>query len=401
MLALLFSFVGWGHRCGCGDAAAKSGGTRPSLYESIVLRGDYIQASTGLRFSTSGSLTLSGLPDGSGAYVAKAYLIYAVIGDVSHPEMSLNGVPVSAVEVASAPSPCWGEANIYTYIADVTDIVRAQGDGTYTLSDYYCPPGDPSPGGAEGATLVAIYCEPEYDTATAREISIYLGAYTLDQGEECDTWGDVVDLDTLLWDATGFSATNPVTSAKLTVLFADGQDYWNGNCGQEIVRFNGYTLRSGVNGLPGGDGFLWDAVHVEDASSMVPGGSSSASNYFEVKWDESGCNGCVDCVTLVGEVFSVSTTKPETYDCLALDSPEGCAARPVEFYAAGNRVFLRLPRPEKASISVYSADGRLVKVLFRGLTKEGAWELRGLSPGVYRLLLRTGSLWASTETIIK
>jgi len=384
----------------CDGRGEKSGGTRPGFYTRITLRGNYIHASTGLRFTPTGSLTLSGLPSGSGAYVAKAYLIYSVIAPSSMPDIQLNGIPVGGQLVGTAPSPCWSDPNFYTYIADVTDIVRAQGDGVYTLSGYYNPSGNPPPGGTEGATLVAIYCEPNYQGTPPRDVVIYLGAYTLDEGEECDEWGNVVDQDTLQWTTANFSATNPVSSAKLTVLFADGQDYWDGTCGKEVVQFNGYTLRSGSTGLPGGNGYLWDAVHIEDATSLIPGGSSSASNYFEVKWDESGCSGCVDCVTAVGEILMVSSTNPENFDCSALDVDEGWVESPP-LAVRGTELILKLPFPMWGELEAYSPAGQRVKTIAWGKLSSGKWDLRELGPGVYYIILRTEGFRASVKAVVR
>ena len=384
----------------CEDEGEKSGGTRPTFYTRITLRGNYIQASTGLRFASSGSVNLTGLPSGSGAYVAKAYLIYSIISSSSMPAMQVNGNPVTGVLVGSAPSPCWSDPNIYTYIADVTTLVRANGDGIYTLSGYYNPAGDPPPGGADGATLVAIYCERDYQGTPPRDVVIYLGAYSLTDGEECDTWGSVTDLDSLQWTTGNFNATNPVNSAKLTVLFADGQDNWNGTCGQEIVQFNGNTLRQGSTGLPGGNGYLWDAVHVENATSLISGGSSSASNYFEVKWDESGCSGCVDCVTAVGQILMVSSTNSENFDCMALDVEEGWVDEPP-LLVKGDEVLLNLPFPMWGDLQVYSPDGRLAETLAWGQLEKGRWSLRSLGPGVYYVFLRTEAFGVSTKVLIR
>ncbi len=396
-----FASLPYGTRGSCCDeTGGKSGGTRPAFYTRITLRGNYVQASTGLRFVSSGSLNLTGLPGGSGAYVAKAYLIYSVIASSSMPAMQLNGSPVTGVLVGSAPSPCWGDPNIYTYIADVTSIVRANGDGIYTLSGYYNPSGDPPPGGTDGATLVAIYCEPDYGGTPPKDVVIYLGAYSLTDGEECDTWGDITDLDSLQWTTANFNATNPVSSAKLTVLFADGQDYWNGTCGQEIVQFNGQTLRQGSTGLPGGNGNLYDAVHVENAISLIPGGSSSASNYFEVKWDESGCSGCVDCVTAIGQILMVSTTNPENFDCQALEVEEGWIERPP-LMVSGTEVIMSLPFPMLGELEVYSATGQRIETLSWGKLESGRWNLKSMGPGVYYVVLRTEAFTASAKVVIR
>ncbi len=231
----------------------KDGGTGLAFYAKHVLRGNYIIGSCGLRFTGSGSINLSGLP--TSPEIVKAYLIYSVIANTSQPQGNLNGTPIAGVQVGSGPSPCWTESYIYTYVADVTSIVQAVGNGTYSLTGFYNPPGYPAPGGADGATLVVIFCD---EGATVRTVLVYAGTYTL------NFYGGPSSYN---WDLTNFAATNPVTSARTTLIFADGQDYWYESyagipCGLEYVYFNGSLVRSGQYGLPGGDGNLWDAVHI-------------------------------------------------------------------------------------------------------------------------------------------
>ncbi|MGC8894987.1 MAG: hypothetical protein ACP5QG_09115 [candidate division WOR-3 bacterium] len=353
----------------------KDGGTSLAFYAKYVLKGNYIVGSTGLRFTGSGSINISGLP--SSPQIVKAYLIYSVIASTPQPQGNLNGTPISGSLVGSGPSPCWSESYIYTYVADVTTIVQAVGNGTYTLTGFYNPAGNPPPGGADGATLVVIFCD---QGSTVRTVLVYLGAYTLDFAGGPSSYN---------WNITNFTATNPVNSAKTTLVFADGQDYWYESyagvpCGLEYVYFNGALVRSGQYGLPGGDGNLWDAVHIANAASYIPGGASTVSGQLSVDYDPDWG----DCITTVGHILSVSSVETETYNC-ALSAEEGVADGNIDLRVAGHRITLSLPFPVAGVLSLYSSDGRLVRVLADGTLSSSEIPVPPLEPGIYFLRLVT------------
>ncbi|MEO0146140.1 MAG: hypothetical protein ABIM19_04830 [candidate division WOR-3 bacterium] len=368
------------------DSRDKDGGTSLAFYAKYVIRGNYVIGSTGLRFTGSGSINISGLP--SSPEIVKAYLIYSVVASSSQPQGFINGTPLSGVLVGSGPSPCWTESFVYTYVADVTPVVQSVGNGTYTLTGFYNPGGDPPPGGAEGATLVVIFCD---QGNTVRSVVVYLGAYTLNFASGPSSY---------TWNLANFIATNPVTSARTTLIFADGQDYWNESqfgipCGLEYVYFNGYLIRSGQYGLPGGDGNLWDAVHIANAASYIPGGASSVSGSLSVDYDPSWG----DCITTVGHILSVSSTEAETYNCV-LSSEEGFADDHLAIRVAGNRAFLSVPFPVNGSLRLYRSDGRLVGVLADGKLSSCEIGLPRLEPGVYFLKLRTDIGDSETKVLI-
>ena len=361
-----------------------AGGTMPYLYAKYVLRGTYTVGSTGLRSNTaiSDTITLSGIP--SGPDVVKAFLIYSVIANEPHPEMRLNGSPVSGVQVARGPSPCWNDSLIYTYVADITPQVQAIGNGDYILSGFYCPSGtNYQPGGTDGASIIAIYCD---NNLPVRAVVLYLGAFTI-------TWKLNMDHeDTLTWSMGNFTASNPVTTARVTMLFSDGQDYWNfgqfgWNTGKEKLYFQSVLLRSGTRGLPGGSGNLYDEVDYPNAEGAIPGGASSVQMTLIAAPDTPNTN-YEDCITVVGSVLSVSTTEAETYNCV-LSAEEGTAAGDLSLRVAGSRIVLSLPFPVNGNLSLYSSDGRLLGVIAEGRLSSGELPLPSLGPGVYFLRLRT------------
>ncbi len=364
----------------------KDGGTDLALYAKYVLKGNYIIGSTGLRFTGSGSINISGLP--SSPEIVKAYLIYSVIANSSQPQGNLNGTPISGSLVGSGPSPCWSESYIYTYVADVTSIVQTVGNGTYTLTGFYNPPGNPPQGGADGATLVVIFCD---QGSTIRTVLVYAGAYTLNFSGGASSYN---------WNLTNFMATNPVSSARTTLIFADGQDYWYESyigipCGLEYVYFNGSLVRSGQYGLPGGDGNLWDAVHIANAASYIPGGASSVSGQLSVDYDPD----VGDCITTLAHILSVSSVEAETYSCV-LSAEEGFSGGDLGLRVAGDRILLSLPFPAFGSLRLYCSDGRLAGVLAEGRLSSGEIALPSLDPGVYFLKLRTEIGGAEAKLVV-
>ena len=361
-----------------------AGGTMPYLYAKYVLRGTYTVGSTGLRSNTAitDTITLSGIP--SGPDVVKAFLIYSVIANEPHPEMNLNGSPVSGVQVGRGPSPCWNDSLIYTYVADITPQVKATGNGNYILSGFYCPSGtNYQPGGTDGASIIVIYCD---NNLPVRDVVLYVGAFTV-------TWQLNMDYeDTLTWSMGNFTASNPVSTARVTMLFSDGQDYWNygqfgWNTGKEKLYFQSALLRSGTRGLPGGSGNLYDEVDYPNAQGEIPGGASSVHMTL-ITAPDTPTTAIEDCITVVSSILSVSTTEAETYNCV-LSADEGVATDGLGLRVAGGRIVLSLPFPTAGSLRLYSSDGRLLGVLAEGRLSSCKLPVPSLEPGVYFLRLST------------
>ena len=383
MMLLLMGSGGFTHK---GAPSTKAGGTGLNFYAKHVLKGNYLIGSCGMRFAGTGTITISGLPNN--AVIPAAYLVFSVIADGTQPNGYLDGNPITGTLVGSAPSPCWGENSIYTYIADVTDIVAAHGNGTYSLSGFYNSSGDyPMPGGTDGASLVVIYCD---DSSTVRTVVLFAGAYTLN---------DPDDMSSYTWTIDNFQATNPVTSGRFSLLFADGQDYWNESyagypSGLESVYFQSYLLKSGQYGLPGANGNLWDAVHYHQAASYIPNGASSVQARYTIGWDG---NGYADCVTVMGSVLSVSSTENETDQCVT-DVEEGFFTQPSMKVMPG---FVRVSLPFKVpgSLKLYATDGRLVATLADNEVETGDYPVPDLKPGVYLLKLHT-DIYSGQEKLV-
>ncbi|MGC8894986.1 MAG: T9SS type A sorting domain-containing protein [candidate division WOR-3 bacterium] len=373
-----------------------AGGTMPYLYARYVLRGSYTIGSTGLRSNNpkTDTITLSGLP--SGPDVVKAFLIYSVIANSPNPQMSLNGSPVSGVQVGRGPSPCWNDSLIYTYVADITPQVKTIGNGDYILSGFYCPSGtNYQPGGTDGASIVAIYCD---NNLPVRTVVLYVGAFTV-------TWQLNMNYeDTLSWTMGNFTASNPVTTARATMLFSDGQDYWyysqfGYSAGKEKLYFQSVLLRSGTYGLPGGEGNLYDAVDYPNAQGAISGGATSVQMTLILAPDTPN-TAFEDCITIVGSILSVSSVDAETFQCV-LSADEGFAGDEFGLRVAGHRITLSLPFPVAGVLSLYSSDGRLVRVLADGTLSSSEIPVPPLEPGIYFIKLTTRIGGAETKLIVR
>jgi hypothetical protein len=162
------------------------------------------------------------------------------------------------------------------------------------------------------------------------------------------------------------------------------------------VYFNGNLIRSGQYGLPGGDGNLWDAVHIANAAGYIPGGASSASGQLSVDYDPT----YGDCITTVGHILSVSTPEAETYNCV-LSADEGVATDGLGLRVAGGRIVLSLPFPTAGSLRLYSSDGRLLGVLAEGRLSSCKLPVPSLEPGVYFLRLSTEAGEAVAKLVVR
>jgi gliding motility-associated-like protein len=118
--------------------------------------------------SSSASLTLN--PDQT---IIAAYLYWAGSDDGDF-EIELNGIPVSAQRTFS--DSLTGDRNFFAAFADVTDIVLAEGNGLYTVSEFdltsviapYCPTGTNFGGWA----VTVIYENP---TLPLNQLNVYDG----------------------------------------------------------------------------------------------------------------------------------------------------------------------------------------------------------------------------------
>lgn len=241
---------------------------------STTLPGDYVASGVGLRGTTGGNITISGIP--TGATIQNAYLYWGFLDDgedASLRNLSLNGNPVLGTRIGHGPDTCWGRTDSFSYRADVTPLVA--GNGTYTVTGV-------ANGGlilSEGAALVVIYNSggTSFRTVMLADGNIVLPAVF--QGQAI--FG-------------GFNAAAPV-SAKTTFLVGDGQGFGN------PAFFTGSLgTATFVNPFVASEGLYWDTLTF-DVSAQVGAGSNAGDSQITLS---------SDCLLWPAQAFSVSSPKP-------------------------------------------------------------------------------------------
>ena len=220
----------------------------PFLQQTVT--GDVVSAGVGLRGTGTGTITLTGIPEG--ATVQKAYLYWATLGTSgTFTTPTVNGTAVSGTLIGQSDDPWWGSFQSYAYRADVTS--RVTGNGSYTIAGL--PHAGPSVNDSQGASLVVLYTLPG---VPARRIVINDGAVMLSSA-----------IQYYATPFTGFTAPSPPTGATLTFLVGDGQTFT-----PEYAGLN--TTLLATNEFNGSNGNYWDTRRY-DVSSAIPGGATSAS----------------------------------------------------------------------------------------------------------------------------
>jgi hypothetical protein len=254
------------------QAAPTVGNLIPFINTTVA--GDYTAAGVGLRGTTSGNITISGIP--AGALIQNAYLYWGMLDngeEASLANLNVNGTPVLGTRIGRGPDTCWGRTDSFSYRADVTPLVT--GNGTYSVTGV-------AGGGnilAEGAALVVIY-----DTGGQSFRTVMLAD------------GNVVLPAVFTGRALfgGFTATAPV-SAKTTFLVGDGQGFGNpanftGSIGS--ITFNNPFVAS--------DGLFWDTKTFDVSAEVGPGINPADAQIVLSS----------DCLLWPAQAFSVSSTKP-------------------------------------------------------------------------------------------
>ncbi|MFY9716514.1 MAG: hypothetical protein WAK40_01060 [Thermoplasmata archaeon] len=242
----------------------------------------YVAGGAALRDQGYGNITLSWPDDDA---LVQAYMVWSIMDNITPPaSATLNGVGLMGTWTAYAtPSPCWAPTYIYTFVADVTDLV-ANGVNALTgfpssvtngLDPWAEPPIAPMD---EGATLVAIYSA---GTLTTQQVTLYTGALTSD-GQA-------------LYGQLNYTKTNS-PDATTSYIVADGQlpgnpAGWNGSI-IDSNAFPGSAPRSST--APWSYGNLWD-TDTFSVDVSVGGDNTTA---------EVASSG-EDCLTWIGQVVSV------------------------------------------------------------------------------------------------
>ena len=246
----------------------------PSL--NVIIAGDYTAAGVGLRDTTQGTISLSGVP--AEAHVVQAVLYWGMLDNGESPSLknlNFNGTPLIGTRIAIGPDTCWGRTASFAFRADVTALVS--GNGSYNLTGV-------ASGGnilAQGASLVVFY---EKLGAPLKNVILLDGNVVLPFQTISATSA-----------FSGFLPANPA-SAKTTFVVGDGQPF------SETAAFTGSAGTNIFNNpFGGGDGPLWD-TDTFDVSAQV--GSSSGSS-------SAGISIGGDCLMWVAQVFSITTNPSE------------------------------------------------------------------------------------------
>lgn len=247
------------------------------------------------------------------------------------------------------------------------------------------------------------------------------------------------------WDGTswtdvggGVGTGEPYDYQYVLALEPSGQDLIVGgtfsSAGGEpiefLARYNGAEwspLGSGVNGS------VWDFVQFDDALIVAgefgtAGGvlCSSIASWDGYEWSPLGSGLNHDAYSLgvfgddlyVGGSFYMAGGKPSWRIGRWMGSSSGAddvPAAPAPLlrvpnpYRAGDLIHLDLPSLGPAEVSVFDADGRIVRRLFSERTGPGPIEVswdgaseagRTVGPGVYFLQARTGERVATERIVI-
>jgi hypothetical protein len=243
----------------------------------------YVAGGAALRNSGFGFINLT-WPSGT---LVAAYLVWSIINNtVPASNATLNGAPVNGTWTAYAtPSPCWSPTYIYTFAADVTDLVvngtnelTGVPSGITTGADPWSTP-QTTPMD-DSSSLVIIYAPSS--SPGPHQITVSTGALPIPAGGQ------------------GLAQLNYTTavskSARTTFLVADGQ------LPDNTASFNGSVIDP--NAFYGNDphegSAKWSYGNLSDTKTYsvnVTAGSNTTT--AAVTSDGS------DCLTWVGQVLSV------------------------------------------------------------------------------------------------
>jgi hypothetical protein len=134
-------------------AGPKAGARRGFTYRILFnTKGNYVAAGVGLRNTTSGNITISGIP--ASATIQAAYLYWSFLDNgatTSEATIMFAGRNFTGTQIGSGPDTCWFRQFSRAFRANVTSAVT--GNGTYAITGV-------ASGGslfAQGASLVIIY----------------------------------------------------------------------------------------------------------------------------------------------------------------------------------------------------------------------------------------------------
>ncbi len=232
-----------------------------------------------------------------------AFLYWSVLSDAYSDDLArgiFNGVPITGELLGNDTSPCWTPNYVYSFRADVTELIFPQINGDYELTGFASGLTNGSnpwevnevPPLIEGASLVIVYHHPTIKPN--RMVMIYDGPPVTFAGAFVNT------------TITGFSVGKTV-SLKTTFIIADGQS--NSAPAQNdqawlqfpTVQFLGYT----------GDGR--DVVDSTGTINTVTGWFHDTTTFDLTPYFVRGMNTATvalktssDCLTWLAQAFSAN-----------------------------------------------------------------------------------------------
>jgi hypothetical protein len=216
-------------------------------------------------------------------------------GSYDNPTIRVNGHKVTGVSQGESGSNCWGDAaTSRTYLANVTRIVKAEGNGKYHLT------GLGAHGDANGASLVVTF--KDHTASNNQDLYLFYGN----------------DTDASGYPGEDFVWNDPLTQidyqggpAKLQLAVADGQDFGNPDDGSVTVTGNaGPVTFDDIQA----NHWLWDGTTVRNAHHSRAGstaGSGGGSLYDLETFD-------VTSVFTPSAVQAIALTAPLANDCHSL-----------------------------------------------------------------------------------
>ena len=245
-----------GSRAYCDSYSARVKGETPPVqtandvaWSNTFYNVDFVVAGVaGLRDYGYGTITISGI----NGPVTRALLYWHGPTNSSSitamANISLNGTPVTGTNIGLSSDNCWGYANSQAYVADVTTIVAATGNGNYAWRFS----GSLSLANPNGASLIVFF--DDGNDENNRDVVMFHG-----NDSNIDNPYDAPG-----WNVTLAGIDYETGTANLQLHVGDGQVWQdddvriNGDVLAPCCHvFDGNTVPSSNSG-PSGNGALWD-----------------------------------------------------------------------------------------------------------------------------------------------
>jgi hypothetical protein len=222
---------------------------------------DVVSAGVGqMRGLGDGSITVSGIPEGSTITLALLYWHGPTNSESTgaNAAVTFAGTPVTGTHIGVSHDNCWSFANSRAYRADVTDFVT--GGGEYSLSGFRKTVGEEVTADINGVSLIVFF--DDGISSNNRDV-------TLIDGNDSNV---ASGFDSDGWDATISGVTYGSGDATLELHVGDGQSFDDDDLTlNDSTLATGPAIFEGDSVPPGVTGSLWDIKQFDIASFMSPG----------------------------------------------------------------------------------------------------------------------------------